>query len=81
MLAGPVPGQAVPGVLQGRGDLREHLLDGLPHAGYQDPLTHLGRHVQGHHLPFLASDGVGGRGGGVDRPLDVSIVDGGSFVL
>ena len=67
----------MPGVLQGGGDLREDLLDGLPHPGDHDPLPHLGRHVQCHHLPVLASDGVGGAGGGCGGggPMQVSIVE------
>ena len=74
VLAGAVPGQAVPGVLQGVGDLREDLLYGLPHPGDHDPLTHLGGDVQGDHLPVVARADVGG-------PGSVSIVEGASFVL
>ena len=66
------------GVLQCVGYLREDLLYGVPHPGYHDPLTHLGRHVQGDHLPVLASAGVAG---GEEGPGNVSIVEGGSFVL
>ena len=64
----------MPGVLQGVGDLREDLLYGLPHPRDHDPLTHLGRDVQGDHLPVVASAGVGG-------PGNVSIVEGARFVL
>ena len=64
-------------VLQGVRDLREHLFYRIPHPGYHDPLAHLGRHVQGDHLPVLAREDVPGAVG----QLDVSIVEGGCFVL
>ena len=64
----------MPGVLQGVGDLREDLLYGLPHPGDHDPLTHLGRDVQGDHLPVVASADACG-------PGNVSIVEGARFVL
>ena len=51
IFAGGVPGQGVPGVLQGGGDLREQLLQGVPRPRDHDPLPHLRGDVHSNHLP------------------------------
>ena len=57
-LAGAVPREAVPCVLQCRGDLGEELLYGVSQARDHDPLPHLGRHVESEDLPVLVSEGA-----------------------